>query len=172
MKKKIPVFYLLLITHLFFNSCSRNNSDEDDQQQQPRTFVRIEFDNHVYEYTDEEIRREHSVNTVTSSGGSLLDTTASNLQGRPAFFISYSGPLGQRQGDFWMTWGSCGTYPCFTMWTPTCWTTQGTDPAKRRFTVSQISDDNKSWSGDFLYEVTNTLGEVKIVKGTYSIVSK
>ena len=172
MKKKTPFFYLLLITHLIFNSCSKNNSDGDDQPQQPKTFVRIEFDNQVYEYRDGEIKREHLVNTVGNTVGNLLDTTTSNLQGRPAFFISYSGPLGQRQGDFWMTWGSCGSAPCFTMWTPTCWTTQGTDPAKRRFTVSQISSDNKSWSGDFLYEVTNTLGVVKIVKGTYSIISK
>ena len=169
MNKRKPLFhFILFVILLVFYGCSNKKSDEPEH----RTFVRIEVDNQVYEYFGDEIRREHLVNTVGNTVGNLLDTTVSNLQGRPAFFISYSGPLGQRQGDFWMTWGSLGTSPCFTTWTPTCWTTQGSDPSKRRFTVSQISSDNKSWSGDFLYEATNTSGVIKTVKGTYSIVSK
>ena len=161
-------FFTLAILLLFYG-CSKKDSPEI---QKPKTFVRIEVDNQVYEYFDDKVKREHSVSSFANTVGNLFDTAVADLQGKPAFFISYSGPWAQKQGDFWMTWGTWGTTTSFSQSTPTCWVTESSNPGKRRFTISQISTDNKSWSGDFYYEATNSLGVMKVVKGTYSIVDE
>lgn len=160
MKKRNLFFYFT--TLLIFCACSKNSTEE------PRTFVRLEVDGQVYEYFDDEVKRTHSFVSYGNTVGSLFDTTSSTLQGRPAFFISYSGPPGQKDGDFWIT---MGTYSLDN--SPTSlWRAMGGDPTKRRFTVHQVSDDKKSWSGDFYYETEDYFGNYKIVKGTYAIVGK
>ena len=173
MRSRNSFFYFIIATQLFFYGCSRNNSAGDDQQQQPpRTFVRIEVDNQVYEYFDDNVKSEYFFGSYVI--GALYDTSAADLQGKPGFFISYSGQLGQPTGDFWVTWGTWIKFSVTESPTPTGWTTStlNTDPAKRRFTVSKISSDKKSWSGDFYHEVRNSLGETKIIKGTYAIIGQ
>lgn len=163
------VSYLTALTVLLvFCRCSKKNSDEEQ-----RTFVRIEVDNKVYEYFDDKVKASHSFGSVGNTVGNLYDTSVVDLQGKPGFFISYSGPLGQKEGDFWITWGTWNIFSFGASSSPNSWITWSiNDPNKRKFAVSQISSDNKSWAGDFYFEADNSLGEMKIIKGTYSIIGK
>ena len=170
MNRKNSLFYLTtLITLLLFYSCSKSNSKREEEE--PRTFVRINVDNQVYEYFDDNVKRQHFTSDFANTGGHLFDTAAADLQGKPGFFISYSGPIGKIEGDFWITWGTWDKFSFSRSTSPDSWTpTLNIDPNKNRFSVTQISNDKKSWSGDFYHEVTNSLGEIKIIKGTYFIV--
>ena len=147
---------------ILFSNCSKNNSEK------PRTFVRLEVDGQVFEYFDDDIYGRHSFVSFANTFGNLYDTSSSNLKGRPAFFISYSGPPGKKDGDFWITWGTYSPDNTISNF----WRTLGSEPDKRRFTVSQISPDGKSWSGDFYYEAENFSSDFKIVKGTYAIIGE
>ena len=175
---KTSIFYLVVFSfQLLLSNCSKQSAKEEEQppQQTPRTFVRIEVDNHIYEYFDANVKAEHSVSGVMNTVGQLYDTAATDLQGKPGFYISYSGNLGMKTGDFWVTWGTWNKFSYTPSYTPDGWTTGygGTsDPNKRRYTVTELSNDKKSWSGTFNHEVVNSLGETKIIKGSFSIVGQ
>jgi len=174
---KLLICLLTLGIFLIFSNCSKPNSGEEEPppDPSPRTFVRIEVDNHVYEYFDANVKAEHWFTPIATTVGSLYDTAAADLQGKPGFFISYSGNTGTQVGDFWVTWGTWNKFSYQPSSTPDGWTTGNalsSDPNKRRYTVTKVSSDKKSWSGDFYHEVGNSLGELKIIKGTFSIVGQ